>query len=93
MAEYLEFVCKNCGWSICAPAEGSDVNMDSIVAYFKCLDCNKVFGRSYDMGSVVNDPEICPKCGSSHTVHWKPADGCQECGGELENQGVLCWED
>ena len=81
MAEYLEFVCKNCGWSICAPAEGSDVNMDSIVAYFKCLDCNKVFGRSYDMGSVVNDPEICPKCGSSHTVHWKPADGCQECGG------------
>ena len=50
MAEYLEFVCKNCGWSICAPAEGSDVNMDSIVAYFKCLDCNKVFGRSYDMG-------------------------------------------
>ena len=48
MAEYLEFVCKNCGWSICAPAEGSDVNMDSIVAYFKCLDCNKVFGRSYD---------------------------------------------
>ena len=56
MAEYLEFVCKNCGWSICAPAEGSDVNMDSIVAYFKCLDCNKVFGRSYDMGSVVNDP-------------------------------------
>ena len=64
MAEYLEFVCKNCGWSICAPAEGSDVNMDSIVAYFKCLDCNKVFGRSYDMGSVVNDPEICPKCGS-----------------------------
>ena len=59
MAEYLEFVCKNCGWSICAPAEGSDVNMDSIVAYFKCLDCNKVFGRSYDMGSVVNDPEIC----------------------------------
>ena len=77
MAEYLEFVCKNCGWSICAPAEGSDVNMDSIVAYFKCLDCNKVFGRSYDMGSVVNDPEICPKCGSSHTVH----------------QGLYCLED
>jgi rRNA maturation endonuclease Nob1 len=67
--------------------------MDSIVAYFKCLDCNKVFGRSYDMGSVVNDPEICPKCGSSHTVHWKPADGCQECGGELENQGLYCLED
>ena len=68
MAEYLEFVCKNCGWSICAPAEGSDVNMDSIVAYFKCLDCNKVFGRSYDMGSVVNDPEICPKCGTARNV-------------------------
>ena len=35
----------------------------------------------------------CPKCGSAHTVHWKPADGCQECGGELENQGLYCLED
>lgn len=93
MAEYLEFVCKKCGWRICAPAGGSDINMDSFVVYFKCLDCNEVFRRYYDLGTVVTDSEICPKCGSSQTVHWRPADGCQECGGELENQGLYCLED
>ena len=93
MAEYLKFVCKNCGWEIAAPAEGGDVNMDSFVVYFKCLDCNEVFSRYYDMGTIVKDPEKCSKCGSSHTIHWKPSDGCQKCGGELENQGALCWED
>jgi DNA-directed RNA polymerase subunit RPC12/RpoP len=93
MAEYLNFVCKNCGWKIAAPAEGGDFNMDSIVAYFKCLDCKKVFSRCYDMGVVVTEPETCSKCGSTHTIHWKPSDGCQECGGELENQGLFCLED
>ena len=93
MAEYLNFVCKNCGWEIVAPAEGGDVNMDSFVVYFKCLDCKEVFSRCYDMGVVVTEPETCSKCGSTHTIHWKPSDGCQECGGELENQGLFCLED
>lgn len=93
MAEYLNFVCKNCGWEIVAPAEGGDVNMDSFVVYFKCLDCKKVFSRCYDMGVVVTEPGTCSKCGSTHTIHWKPSDGCQECGGELENQGLFCLED
>ena len=93
MAEYLNFVCKNCGWEIVAPAEGGDVNMDSFVVYFKCLDFKKVFSRCYDMGVVVTEPETCSKCGSTHTIHWKPSDGCQECGGELENQVFFCLED
>ena len=93
MAAYFDFVCKKCGWAITAPAEGGDVNMDSFVVYFKCLDCKKVFSRCYDMGVVVTEPGTCSKCGSTHTIHWKPSDGCQECGGELENQGLFCLED
>lgn len=93
MAEHLLYICKNCGWEIAAPSEGSDMLMDSIVAYFVCHDCKHVFSRYFELGTVFEGTLPCPKCNGRHTDDWKPADNCPECGGELENQGLYCLED
>ena len=93
MSEYLLYKCKKCGWEIAAPSDGSDMVMESIVAYFVCHDCKSVFSRYYELGTIVEGPVSCPNCKSFHTANWKPADKCPECGSVLENQGFYCLED
>ena len=39
MAELHLYKCKQCGWEIEAPSEGTDMLMDSIMACYVCHDC------------------------------------------------------
>ena len=93
MAELRLFKCKNCGWSIEAPNDGADMMMDSILAYYVCNDCKKVFEKSYALGTISDEIENCPECGGRRTKEWKPDDRCPKCGGDLEDKGLSCLVD
>lgn len=93
VAELNLYKCKKCGWEIEAPSEGADILMDGGIAYFICNNCNNVFRRTFEFGCEDEISRNCPKCKSHNTDNWKPGKICPECGGELEDLGVSCWED
>ena len=84
---------KECGWNIEAPVEGADILMDGGMAYFICNNCCNVYRRTFKLGYEDEISMNCPKCKSHNTDNWKPGKICPECGGELEDLGVSCWED
>ena len=93
MAEYLLYKCNSCGWEIAAPSGGADILFDSYVEYFVCHDCKAVFRCYYELGTVNDETESCPKCKGHRIDKWNPSDSCPKCGGILENQGLYCLED
>lgn len=93
MAELKLYKCRQCGWIIEAPSEGADVLMDGGMVYFICNECNQVYCRTFEFGYENEINKKCPRCNSHDTTNWKPGKICPECGGELEDLGVSCWED
>ena len=93
MAELHLYKCKKCGWEIESPKDGTDILMFGGIASFICKDCNHVFVQSFEFGGDDETNTKCPQCGSANTTDWKPKDGCPKCGGELNNQGLVCMMD
>ena len=88
MAEFFEYKCKKCGYTVAANPQGKDMVMMGEIHNYLCSDCNEIVDVLYPYGEKP-EKVICPECGSEKIQKWNPETGkCPKCGGEMKNTGV-----
>ena len=58
MAEYKEYKCELCSYTVAANPKGHDVVMMGEVYSYKCEDCHEI------VNVLASEKTVCPECGS-----------------------------
>ena len=98
MGQLNLFKCQKCGFETSASPGGGDLLMDGgSYSHFMCPHCKSIVDLVFDPfkpKSEISDRPVCPRCGNEDIFPWDPSDGyCPECGGTLEDLGLLCLMD
>ena len=91
MADYKEYKCGGCGYTIMTSPKGHDRVMMGEVYTYLCPDCKEIANEICLHGEKPNII-ICKKCGSKRLRKWNPIKGkCPKCGGKmLDTGGWIC---
>ncbi len=66
MAEYKEYKCESCCYTVTANPKGHDIVIRGEVYCYMCEECREI-------GDVLtSEKTICPNCGSVKLVKWNP---------------------
>ena len=88
MAEYQEYKCESCSYTVAANPKGHDVVMGGEVYSYMCEDCREI------VDVLTSEQTICPNCGSEKLVKWNPIKGrCPKCGNKMKETGVVLFVD
>lgn len=88
MAEFYNYKCEKCGWTISTAEDGHYYLMSGEYYTYLCRHCHKIYeiGKRnlIDGSGMLRMFPSCPRCGSSNFKPWNPTTGrCPECGGKL----------
>ena len=91
MAELHTYKCQKCGWETSASPGGGALLMDGgSYSHFMCPHCRSIvdlYSDPFEPNLEVNNHPVCPECGNEDIFP------CPECGGTLEDLGLLCLMD
>ena len=88
MAEYKEYKCEICCYTVAANPKGHDVVMMGEIYSYKCEDCHEI------VNVLTSEKTVCPECGSEKLVKWNPIKGrCPKCGKKMKETGVIMMVD
>lgn len=75
MANYKEYRCEHCGYTVTANPRGHDMVMMGEIYSYMCEDCHEI------VHVLTSEKTVCPGCGSEKLVRWNPVKGkCPKCG-------------
>ncbi len=85
MAEYKEYQCESCGYTVEANPKGHDFVMRGEIYTYICEDCHEI------VDILASEDTVCPLCGSQKVKKWNPVKGkCPKCNHKMiPTGGVL----
>ena len=88
MAEYKEYKCESCGYTVAANPKGHDVVMMGEVHSYMCEECREI------VNILDSEEAVCPESGSEKLVEWNPIKGkCPKCGKKMKETGTILMVD
>ena len=88
MAEYKQYKCDSCGYTVAANPKGHDVTMMGEVYSYMCEECHEI------VCVPASKKTACPKCGAEKLVKWNPVKGrCPKCNKKMQETGIVLMVD
>ena len=88
MAEYEEYKCELCCYTVAANTKGHDFVMRGEVYSYMCQECWEI------VNVLTSEKTVCPNCSSEKLVKWNPIKGrCPKCGKKMKETGNVLMVD